>query len=72
VMRDVQTDGMIASAKDNMYLNYGFFDVYDVLDPDIKSLVRLMLHKIACIVLCTTDQAPRDEWAFAELATHLP
>lgn len=71
-VRDIQTDGMIASAKDAMYTEYGFFDAYERLDSDLKSLAHLMLREIGCIVLGTTEQAPRDRWAFAELSKHLP
>jgi hypothetical protein len=71
-MRDVQTDGMIASAKDAMFTDYGFLDVHERLDSDINSLVHLLLQEIACIVLGTTEQAPRARWAFAELPKHLP
>jgi hypothetical protein len=71
-MRNIQTDSMMASAKDHMFTHYGFFDVYERVDSDLKSLVHLLLQEIACIVLGTTEQAPRDRWAFAELPRHVP
>ena len=71
VMRDEQTDDMLRSQKDGMFVR-GFEDVHAILDTDLKALVHLMLHEIACFTLQTSDQEARDEWAFAELAKHLP
>jgi len=71
VMRDEQTDDMLRSAKDGMY-THGFEQVYDALDTDLKSLVHLMLHEVACFTLQTSQQEARDEWAFGELSKHAP
>jgi hypothetical protein len=53
-----------------MFTHYGFFNFYERLDSDLKSLVHLMLTEIACIVSGTTEQSPRDRGAFAELPKH--
>ena len=71
VMQDEQTDDMIASSNSAMFYR-GFLDAFEILDTDVKALVHLMLHEIACIVLRTTEQKPRDEWAFREMVRFAP
>jgi hypothetical protein len=68
-MREEQTDAMISSAKGAM-LYRGFEDKLAALDSDRSYLVHLMLHEIACFTLQTSDQEPRDEWAFQEMKNH--
>lgn len=70
VMRDEQTDSMIASAKAAM-LTHGFVDELEALDSDLAYLKHLMLHEIACQTLQTSEQEARDEWAFMELKNHV-
>ncbi len=67
VFREVQTDEMIASAKSNMQLIYGFWDEVEKIDTDLKYLEHLILHEIACKILGTTEQKPRDKWSFREM-----
>jgi len=67
VMRDVQTESMVRSAKSSMELD-GFVIEVERLDTDAQYLAHLLLHEIACFKLQTTEQAARDRWAFAELA----
>jgi len=63
------TDDMISSAKTGMELR-GFAKDLVLLETDLKFLAHTMLHEIACFVLRTTEQKPRDAWAFKELANH--
>jgi hypothetical protein len=67
VMRDVQTDSMVRSAKNSMEFD-GFGAEVERLETDKQYLSHLLLHEIACFKLRTTEQAARDRWAFAELA----
>jgi hypothetical protein len=48
----------------------GFADKVGKLDSPKQNLLHLLLHEIACHTLRTTEQAPRDVWAFAEMAKH--
>ena len=48
----------------------GFRHEVQRLDSDDRCLLHLLLHEIACHVLKTTEQKPRDKWAFAELGKH--
>jgi hypothetical protein len=49
---------------------HGFVDEVRKLDSPRQNLLHLLLHEIACHTLRTTEQAPRDTWAFAEMAKH--
>jgi hypothetical protein len=48
----------------------GFADEVKMLTSESLSLLHLMLHEIAGHVLNTSDQAPRDFWAFKEMEKH--
>jgi len=48
----------------------GFMSVVEKLDTDIKYLAHLMLHEVACYILRTTEQEPRDTWAFERVARY--
>ena len=69
VMLDHLADDLIASGKDGMLLN-GFMSEVDGLDTDVKYLAHLMLHEVACYVLGTTEQEPRDTWAFERVGRY--
>lgn len=69
VMVDVLTDDMIASGKGIMEI-LGFTSEVAGLDTDLKYLAHLTLHEVACHVLQTPEQAPRDEWAFRKVAQY--
>lgn len=69
VMLDRLSDDLIAGGKDGMFVN-GFVSEVGMLDTDIKYLVHLMLHEVACYVLRTTEQEPRDTWAFERVARY--
>ena len=66
VIREEQTDNMISSCKAAMECN-GFASEVEKLDSDAKYLEHLVLHEIACHILRTEEQKPRDEWAFKEM-----
>jgi len=66
VFREEQTDDMISSSKAAMECN-GFASEVEKLDSDVKYLEHLVLHEIACHILRTTEQNPRDEWAFKKM-----
>ena len=66
VFREEQTDAMISSGKSAMETN-GFYNEVKELDSDIKYLEHLILHEISCKILGTTEQEPRDRWAFKEM-----
>jgi len=66
VMVDVLTDDMIASGKVLME-TLGFTSEVTDLDTDLKFLAHLTLHEVACHVLQTPEQIPRDEWAFRKV-----
>ena len=63
VMADVLTEDAISSGKGAMEYR-GFLSEVAALDTDMKYLIHLMLHEIACHVLGSTEQEPRDKWAF--------
>ena len=67
VLREMQTEAMIGSAKASMELD-GFEVEVARLNTDEIYLAHLVLHEIACFVLQSTEQKVRDEWAFLELA----
>jgi|SRR4051812_5149093 hypothetical protein len=69
VMLDRLTDDLIAGGKGGMFVN-GFMSEVEDLDTDIKYLAHLMLHEVACYVLRTTKQEPRDTWAFERVARY--
>jgi len=48
----------------------GFVEEVRKLDSPKRNLLHLLLHEIACHTLRTTEQVPRDTWAFAEMAKH--
>ena len=60
---------MISSGKAAMVV-HGFLCEVSTLDSDEKYLVHLMLHEVACHVLQTIEQEPRDRWAFEHLPTY--
>lgn len=66
IFREEQTDDMISSCKAVMECD-GFASEVERLNSDIRYLEHLVLHEIACHVLGTTEQKPRDEWAFKEM-----
>ena len=55
------TDGMLMQ---------GFMSEVEMLDTDVKYLAHLMLHEVACYVLRSTEQAPRDSWAFGRVSRY--
>ena len=69
VMLDFLSDDAIAGGKADMEA-YGFWAEVATLDSDIKYLVHLMLHEVACYVLGTTEQLPRDKWAFERVSRY--
>ena len=66
VLAEEQTDDMISFVKTTMECN-GFARGIPKLDTDAKHLEHLVLHEIACVILNTIEQSPRDEWAFREM-----
>jgi hypothetical protein len=52
-----------------MFVN-GFTSEVENLDTEIKYLAHLMLHEVACYILRTTEQEPRDTWAFERVARY--
>jgi hypothetical protein len=48
----------------------GFVSEVAKLDTDMKYLVHLMLHEIACHVLRSTEQELRDKWAFERVSKY--
>lgn len=66
VFRKEQTDAIISSVKEAMQTN-GFYNEVQDLNSDIKYLEHLILHEISCKILGTTEQEPRDRWAFKEM-----
>ena len=66
VLAETISDEQISSAKDGMECS-GFIYELRQLGTDQQYLVHLMLHEIACHVLKTTEQEPRDAWAFSEM-----
>ncbi|HEX9071257.1 MAG TPA: hypothetical protein VF852_04825 [Pseudolabrys sp.] len=48
----------------------GFRDELDRLNTSENCLLHLLLHEVACHVIKSTEQVPRDTWAFAELDKH--
>lgn len=69
VMLDCLSDDLIAGGKGSMLLN-GFVSEIEKLDTDVEYLAHLMLHEVACYVLRTTEQEPRDAWAFERVARY--
>lgn len=69
VMVDSLTDDMISAGKEAMSCR-GFSREVSRLDSDEKYLIHLMLHEVACHVLQTTEQEPRDRWAFEKLSEY--
>jgi hypothetical protein len=69
VMLDHLSDDLIVGGKGGMLMN-GFMSEVASLDTDVKYLAHLMLHEVACYVLRTTDQEPRDAWAFERVARY--
>ena len=67
VMAAEITEGMFAGIEGRMLCD-GFAEELEALETDEDRLVHLLLHEIAADRLSTGEQAPRDEWAFAELA----
>ena len=66
VLAETISDEQISGAKDGMECS-GFVEEVHRLGTDRKYLVHLMLHEIACHVLKTAEQEPRDAWAFSEM-----
>jgi hypothetical protein len=48
----------------------GFFDDVWKLRSMKLNLLHLLLYEVACHILKTMEQNPRDAWAFAEMAKH--
>lgn len=69
VMLDVLTEDAINGGKGRMDA-LGLMHKVAGLDTDVKYLAHLMLHEVACYVLSTTDQLPRDKWAFDRLGRY--
>ena len=69
VMLDHLSDNVIAGGKGGMFMN-GFMSEIDSLDTDVKYLAHLLLHEVACHVLRTTEQEPRDTWAFERVGRY--
>lgn len=69
VMVQVLTDEMISGGKAGMMCR-GFSHEVKKLDSDEKYLVHLMLHEVACHVLGSIAQEPRDPWAFERVSTY--
>lgn len=69
VLSEALTQEMILSGKAAMEC-YGFHDEVQRLDTPGKFLVHLVLHEVAAHVLETTEQVPRDEWAFERVARY--
>ena len=70
VMRCQITSAMANTAKAHMELN-GLGSEVEQLDSDVKFLVHLLLHEIACYSLQMSEHLERDVWAFAELSHHV-
>jgi hypothetical protein len=66
VMVDVLTEDAINGGKGRMDA-LGLMHEVAGLDTEVKYLTHLMLHEVACHVLGTTEQLPRDKWAFDRL-----
>lgn len=69
VMCDTFTKQAFDDANFTMRLR-GFVDEVEKLTSERLCLLHLLLHEIACYVLRTTEQEPRDTWAFVEMAKH--
>lgn len=69
VMRESFSQAAFDSVNFTMQCR-GFVDEVDVLTTPKLNLLHLLLHEIACHTLRTTEQEPRDTWAFAEMAKH--
>ena len=67
VFRKAITEELIASSKDRMAIFCGLRDRVAALKTDDLYFQHLVLHEIACIVLDTTQQRPRDLWAFEQM-----
>ena len=70
VIRAKITRDMINSAKNSMEFA-AFEKEVASLSTDILYLIHLTLHEIAGFILQTSEQEPRDRWAFNELPKHL-
>ena len=69
VMAAEISDDQISGGKSGME-RQGFAEEVRALGTDRAYLVHLMLHEIGCHVLRTTEQRPRDEWAFSEMVNY--
>jgi hypothetical protein len=69
VMSEAFSQRAFDSANFTMELR-GFVDEVRKLNSPRRNLLHLLLHEIACHTLRTTEQAPRDSWAFAEMVKH--
>ncbi len=70
VMKKEISSHLVKSAKDSMEFT-AFKSEVMLLNSDIRYLAHLLLHEIACFILQTSEQEPRDRWAFDELPKHL-
>jgi hypothetical protein len=72
-MRDVHPPrfdaGTLLHAKTNWRHGLGN-QVERLLTSEKLWLLHLLLHEIACHILGTTEQCPRDIWAFNEMEKH--
>jgi hypothetical protein len=69
VLSETLSHEQILSGKAAMEC-YGFREEIRALDTPEKFLVHLILHEVAAHVLETTEQVPRDEWAFERVARY--
>lgn len=70
IMLDMLSDEAIASGKSALEF-LGFETEVAALDSDLKYLIHLMLHEIACHILQSTEQETRDEWAFERILKYV-
>jgi hypothetical protein len=69
VLSETLSSEQVSSGKAAMEW-YGLRDQVRQIDTPEKFLVHLVLHEVAAHVLKTTEQKPRDEWAFQRLARY--
>jgi hypothetical protein len=70
VMRDCFSQADFDSAKAKMEIDGFSEETRQLVSPEL-SLLHLFLHEIAGPILKTTEQRPRDAWAFKELGNHV-
>ncbi len=70
IMLDVLSDEAIASGKGALEF-LGFETEVTTLNSDLRYLIHLLLHEIACHILQSTEQVPRDKWAFERISKYV-